>query len=212
MNDNQDFSTSSFRRLRTRDLQIGWANVARRSECHDAILNISFQEGLDVLCIQEPWTGTGTRTKSHPSYHKYAPVDSWDWEDIEQREEVRPRVLIYIKKSPDLQIQQRRPVPSRDLLWITINGYTILNIYRAPGDDVILEYVISLLPPEKCLIGGDFNVHHDFFEPGVDTYGRGGELVDWATNNLMDYIGEWGIPTHAAGMFSILRSLIFRML
>jgi hypothetical protein len=185
----------SQRRQCPRDLQICWANVGKIIPAHNSILNIALEEGIDVLCVQEPWTETGTKTQTHPAFYVYAPVDSWDWEDLEQKELARPRVLTYVRKSPDLEIQQRRPIQSRDLLWLNVNGYSILNAYRQPGTDSVIDYVTQLVPPPKCVIGGDFNVHHDFFEPGVNTFSRGGELVEWSTDNMMDFIGEVGIPT-----------------
>lgn len=187
------------RRNKPRDLRIGWANLGRGSQQHDTILNLAFEEEIEVLCVQEPWTAAGTKTKSHPAFHKFAPLDAWEWDDLEERETVRPRVLTYVRKESGLDIQQRRPVDSRDLLWVTVNGYSILNIYREPGKDAVLDYILSLVPPSKCLIGGDFNVHNEYFEPGVDNYARGGELVNWITHNQIDYIGEVGIATHNRG-------------
>jgi hypothetical protein len=55
--------------------------------------------------------------------------------------------------------------------------------------------VTSLVPLANYVIGGDFNVHHDFFEPGVSNFSRGGELVEWSTNNIMDFIREAGVLT-----------------
>lgn len=49
------------------------------------------------------------------------------------------------------------------------------------------------------IVGGDFNAHNDFFEPGVNNMGRGGELADWSNNSLMYYIGEVGVSTHDRG-------------
>jgi ribonuclease HI len=193
-----DLEQSQHRQL-PRDLLICWANVGKIGPAHNSILNVALEEGIDVLCVQEPWTETGTKTQTNPAFYLYAPVDSWDWEDLEQKELARPRVLTYVRKSPDLGIQQRRPIQSRDLLWLNVNGYSILNAYRQPGTDSVIDYVTKLVPPPKCLIGGDFNVHHDFFEPGVDTFSRGGELVEWSTDNMMDFIGEVGVPTQRCG-------------
>ena len=53
----------------------------------------------------------------------------------------------------------------------------------------------SLVPPANCVIGGDFNVYHDFFEPGVSSFSRGSELVEWSTNNIIDFIREAGVLT-----------------
>lgn len=182
-----------------RNLTIFWANVRRSSASHNAALNLAEQEKSDVICIQEPWVGTGTKTQNNPAYALYAPVDSWEWEDSERKEEVRPKVLTYVKRSMTIGAQQRRPLVSHDLLWLNVNGYSIINGYRQPGNDTVLEYITSLDPPNNCVIGGDFNVHHDHFEPGIDTFGRGGELVQWSADSLMDYIGEIGTPTQDAG-------------
>jgi hypothetical protein len=37
-----------------RDLLIGWANVGKIGPAHNTILNVALEEGIDVLCIQEP--------------------------------------------------------------------------------------------------------------------------------------------------------------
>ena len=53
----------------------------------------------------------------------------------------------------------------------------ILNVYRQPGTDLVIDYVTKLVPLLKCVIRGDFNVYYDFFELGVNTFLRRGELV-----------------------------------
>jgi hypothetical protein len=88
----------------SRDLLICWANVGKICPAHNTILNVALKEGIDVLCVQEPWTKTGTKTQTNPAFYLYALVDSWDWEDLEQKELARPRVLTYVRKSPDLRI------------------------------------------------------------------------------------------------------------
>jgi hypothetical protein len=107
----------------------------------------------------------------------YAPADSWDWQNLDQKEEVRPKVLTYVRKSTDIKAQQSRPLKSNDLLWLNVNRFSILNIYRQPGNDIVLNYIINLDPLDKCLVGGDFNAYYDHFKPGINTYGRGGDLV-----------------------------------
>src|SRR6187402_2443992 len=175
-----------------RDLTVLWANVGRIAEAHNTILNLAEEQKVDIVCLQEPWVGTRTTTQTNPTFQLYAPIDSWDWDDLNQKEVARPKVLTYVKKSNNIKTQQRRPFESRDLLWLNVNGYSILNVYRQPGNDTTLEYITNLRPPAKCLIGGDFNVHHDHFEPGVETHGRGGELVRWSVDSMMDFIGEPG--------------------
>lgn len=182
-----------------KDFSILWANVGRTIACHNAILNLAQERGVDVICVQEPSVQSGTSTQTNPAFQMYAPVDSWDWEDNAEKELVRPKVLTYVRNSWHIKIQQRRPVQCLDLLWLNVNGFAILNIYRQPLNDTVLNYVISLNPPEKCIIGGDFNVHHDLFEPGVLPHSRGGDLAAWSSASLMDYTGDPGVATHNEG-------------
>jgi hypothetical protein len=59
----------------------------------------------------------------------------------------------------------------------------------------VIDYVTSLVPLANYVIGGDFNVYHDFFEPRVSSFSRGSELVEWSTNNIIDFIREAGVLT-----------------
>ena len=81
------------------------------------------------------------------------------------------------------------------MLWLNVNGYLILNVYRQPSTDEVIDYVTSLVPLANYVIRGDFNVYHDFFKPRVSNFSRGGELVEWSTNNMMDFIREAGVLT-----------------
>jgi hypothetical protein len=85
------------------------------------------------------------------------------------------------------------------MLWIDINGYTILNIYREPTTPEIIDYIIHLVLLPKCLIGGDFNAKYDTFEPGVQPVNRGTELARWSVDSSMDFIGIPGESTYRAG-------------
>jgi ribonuclease HI len=187
------------RQPRNRDLQVCWANVGKRAPCHITILQIAFTEKMDVVCVQEPFSFPGTRTQNHPGYDCYAPVDSWDSIDPEQREAERPRVMTYVRKGAGLKTQQRRPIQCRDLLWVDVNGFAILNVYRQPLAHGVIDYVTNLVPPPNCLVGGDCNVRHDMFEPGVQAAHQGAELARWASDSGMDFIGAPGEPTQRAG-------------
>jgi len=94
---------------------------------------------------------------------------------------------------------RHRTIPSRDILWISVNDIKILNVYRAPGTDEVVDYVISLAPHPGTIIGGDFNAYHHTFEPGVDNRYRGEEIAEWAATTGAAFIGEPGVATHAAG-------------
>ena len=80
-----------------------------------------------------------------------------------------------------------------------MNGVAILNCYRQPLTPDVLQYVTRLAPPQHCLVGGDFNVRHESFEPTVTAAHGGIELASWAAAASMDFISVPGQPTHCAG-------------
>jgi hypothetical protein len=183
--------------LSMEDMEID--NLGEGMPSHTTILHMAVTEKIDVVCIQEPWTLPGSKTQNHPGCDCYAPIDSWDSEDLDQREAERPRVMTYVRKGASLKTQQRRPIHSRDMLWFDVNGYSILNVYRQPLKLDVIDYVTYLSPPSKCLVGGDFNAWHDMFEPGIQAIHQGAELARWATESRMDFIGTPGAPTQRAG-------------
>jgi hypothetical protein len=191
--------TRRTRQTRNRDLQVCWANVGRGMPHHVTLLQVAYIQGMDVVCVQEPYTAPGTKTQNHPSYDCYAPIDSWDSISEAQREAERPRVMTYVRKGAGLKTQQRRPMRSRDLLWTDVNGYAILNIYRQPLSNEAMDYVTHLSPPLRCLVGGDFNAWHDMWEPGRQHAHRGADLARWAVDSAMDFIGVLGEATQRSG-------------
>jgi hypothetical protein len=96
-------STRRTRQTRNRDLQVCWANVGRGMPHHVTLLQVAYMQGIDVVCVQEPYTAPGTKTQNHPSYDCYAPIDSWDSTSEAQREAKRPRVMTYVRKGVGLK-------------------------------------------------------------------------------------------------------------
>ena len=180
-----------------RNLTIAWVNVGKAMPAHVTALHIAFEKRIDVVHIQEPWTGTPTRTQTHPGYEIYSPVEGWSNRATWERE--RPRALTYVRKGNGYKVQQRRPILSRDLVWVEVNGYTMLNIYRQPWAKPVLEYILELTPPTNCIVGGDFNCRNDMFEPGVKSENGGDALAEWSRKSGMDYTGTPGAPTHEKG-------------
>jgi ribonuclease HI len=174
-------------------LKIAWTNVGRSQPCHITALEVGFADGMDVVCIQEPWTYRGTRTQNHPGYTSHAPLDCWD------TEEDRPRVMTYVRRGVKLHAQQRRPERSRDRLWLDVNGLAILNFYREPTTPDLVEYIAGLAPPARCVAGGDANATHDLWEPGAATRAGGSHIAEWSQATGMEYTGTPGEPTHRAG-------------
>jgi hypothetical protein len=108
-----------------------------------------------------------------PPKHKATTGDTWG--DTDER----PRVLTYVRKGAKLQVQQNRPVGSRNLLWIDVNGVSFLNFYREPRTDPVVDNLTSLVPPGRCIAGGDDNANHELWKLGVETRNRGQQIAQW---------------------------------
>ncbi|RAL67736.1 hypothetical protein DID88_008469 [Monilinia fructigena] len=107
--------------------------------------------------------------------------------------------MSYTRKAANLITQQRRNGDDRDIVWLEVNGFHIVNVYREPSTRRIIDYITSIQVPPNFLIGGDFNAKHDMFEPGVGSSNQGASLAAWSLSSGADFIGEPGEPTHRAG-------------
>ncbi|RAL60025.1 hypothetical protein DID88_000651 [Monilinia fructigena] len=180
-------------------LTIAWANVGRGHANHITLLQLAAEAQLDVICLQEPRLYWNSTTQNHNAYDRYQPIDNWNLRgDLEENEQ-GPRVMTYIRKGAHLKVEQMGRLENRDLLWIRVNGYSILNVYRAPCTLDIINYITHLIPNERTIIGGDFNAKHELWEPGVIAVNQGAQLATWANEQDMEFIGTPGIPTHARG-------------
>lgn len=177
-------------------LRIAQCNVGKRSPANTALLQLCHEEKIDVVLAQEPWSSHGERLllNTHPGYDTFSPVDFW--EDNESR----PRVLTYVRKG--LKAQQTRPSASRDLLWISMQGITIVNVYRPQGnsgDDQTTTTLLEYQPPPNSVVGGDFNSRHPIWEPQSQPTSAGKAIAHWTDLHNLRYIGEIGIPTQDRG-------------
>ncbi|KAI8411063.1 hypothetical protein FOFC_07657 [Fusarium oxysporum] len=171
------------------------ANVGKIPPAHDCALALADSERYDIVLLQEPWTAhTDTRslTKTHPAYDTFTPVETWDGNDT------RPRVMTYVRRDPRLLADQIRPSQTRDILWLTINGMTIVNFYRQNDESDALNILIRWPVPERCLIAGDFNARHHTWQTGQAT-NRSQEIADWASENDLDLLNTPDIPTNPHG-------------
>ncbi|RAL64798.1 hypothetical protein DID88_001395 [Monilinia fructigena] len=141
----------------------------------------------------------GIRRTGRCTYECYAPVDAWEQVQAAEREAERPRTMSYTRKAAGLTTQQRRNGTDRDIVWLEVNGFHIVNIYREPNTRHMIDYIISLQIPPNFLIGGDFNAKHDMFEPGIHSSNQGSLLAAWSLSSGADFIGDPGEPTHRAG-------------
>ncbi|XP_044715189.1 endonuclease-reverse transcriptase domain-containing protein [Hirsutella rhossiliensis] len=106
--------------------------------------------------------------------------------------------MTYVRRSPCLMTDQRRPVATRDILWLTINNITVVNFYRQPHYDEALEMLLQWTTPGRCLVAGDFNAKHSSWQTGrLD--GRGDDIAFWASENGLNLLNPADVPTNPHG-------------
>ncbi|OAQ74382.1 endonuclease/reverse transcriptase [Purpureocillium lilacinum] len=178
-----------------RPFRVFQANVGKDGPSHDCALALADAERYEVIPLQEPWTqvrDSRCLTKTHPAYDTYSPVSTW--EDID----TRPRVMTYIRRGARLLADQQRPALSRDILWLVVNGVTLVNVYREPHVDTALEVLFARPMPSQCIIAGDFNARHHTWQVGPSR-GHGGRIAEWAAQNDLALLNPINTPTNAHG-------------
>ncbi|KAM4054427.1 reverse transcriptase (RNA-dependent DNA polymerase) [Hirsutella rhossiliensis] len=106
--------------------------------------------------------------------------------------------MTYVRRSAGLVADQKRPAATRDILWLTVNGITVVNFYRQPYHDGALEILLQWTVPDKCLVAGDFNAKHPSWQAGRRE-DRGEEIAFWAMDNRLGLLNPVDVPTNAHG-------------
>ncbi|KID96614.1 reverse transcriptase, partial [Metarhizium majus ARSEF 297] len=169
----RDQSPSKIRRISIRP-----PNVDKGEGAHCAALQLAFQEGYNIVLIQEPNTSYNAqkglcRTQHHPGFLCFSPVDSWT------NNLTRPRVLTYVRIDGSIQAEQLLPARHRDLLWVQVNGTTILNIYNRPEEETSLDLIESWTPPNRCVVAGDMNAFHPSWQADRQASQDGTRIFNW---------------------------------
>lgn len=146
-------------------------NVGKGATNHEIALNEAHHSSIDIILIQEPYISNDRPrriTKKHPNYEAFSPIVDWTV--------IRPRVITYVKKNIGIRSEQAQSNISGDLLQIRLvfhDGQTldIINIYNPPtpnkeSNPLEILYNSSLNPLRgNCLLQGDFNLHHTYWQP-----------------------------------------------
>ncbi|KID93327.1 Endonuclease/exonuclease/phosphatase, partial [Metarhizium majus ARSEF 297] len=171
-------------------LKVFQANVGKIPPAHDCALALADSEKYDIVLLQEPWTeAKNSRCLTKTAYDT---VDSRDTNDT------RPRVMTYIRKDSRILADQKRPTVTRDILWPTVNGVTIVNFYRQPHYDVALDVLLQWSAPERTLVAGDFNAKHYSWQTGR-LEGRGEDIATWAAENGLNLLNTADSAARAVG-------------
>ncbi|KAM4058705.1 endonuclease-reverse transcriptase domain-containing protein [Hirsutella rhossiliensis] len=106
--------------------------------------------------------------------------------------------MTYVRRRPGLMVDQRRPAATRDILWLTVNDITLVNVYRQPSYDEALDILLQWPAPNRCLVAGDFNAKHHSWQAGR-IEGRGEAVAAWATANGLNLLNPADVPTNPRG-------------
>ena len=180
-------------------------NAGKRDIAHHTALQLAFEQGADILLLQEPYcprnhSQGGFIGLTHPAFHLLLPQPTNDPSNIA----IRPRALAYIRKNrlsvtpcyeacndPDLQI----------IKVFGIEPFYIINIYNEKARErggatttttttgLTASYTVkrlqdlySIAPLEfPAVLAGDFNLHHTWWNPQAQPsrVNKARELVGW---------------------------------
>ena len=196
---------------RKKPLVLLQANVGKGAAAHEIALNTAYDEGIDIVLIQEPYVFDYNRriSKKHPAFECFSPLDDWS--------AARPRVLTYMRKGAGIRAEQSRPAADlaalSDLLFLSIMSPSspallIVNAYNAPrgcrGHGAAVQ-ALSTLPqtsfPSHTLLAGDFNLHHERWQPsykGTDT-AAAEPFIEWLDQMSFTLASDPDVPTHRRG-------------
>lgn len=106
--------------------------------------------------------------------------------------------MTYVRRDPRLLADQIRPSQTRDILWLVINGMTIVNFYRQNDEHDALETLLQWPVPGRCLVAGDFNARHRSWQTGPTT-NHGQEIAAWSSENDLNLLNYLDVPTNPHG-------------
>ncbi|EFZ03294.1 Reverse transcriptase [Metarhizium robertsii ARSEF 23] len=95
----------------------------------------------------------------------------------ESPSEATSREIIEVHRK--IHAEQLLPARHRDLLWVQVNGTTILNIYNRPEEETSLDIIESWTPPNRCVVAGDMNAFHPSWQADRRASQDGRRIFNW---------------------------------
>lgn len=164
-------------------LRLFQANVDKCEPAHHAALQLAYEKDFNVVLLQEPHSSYDEkkdicRVPDHPGFTCFSPVPYWN------SRVTRPRVLTYARKHRKKQPEQLTVVLSRDLLWVAVNGITILNVYNDPQVTETITAITQWNVPLGTIVAGDMNAHHLHWGTDRPSSRCVTKLAEWAEEQL----------------------------
>jgi hypothetical protein len=187
----------------TSRIQFLQQNVDRKSSKMHTCLQIGLELNIDFILFQEPYVNTDTMsTISHSAYYCIMP----------ESETIRPRVMIFAKKSSRFQFCQRSDLCSdTDILIIDINDslnsntevIQLINVYNEKSlsennnEWTVKRSLQNIIPAKNTIVCGDFNAHHSWWNSAVSEADsrKAAGLVKWLKKFQFDLQNEPDIGT-----------------
>ncbi|OAA60200.1 reverse transcriptase [Akanthomyces lecanii RCEF 1005] len=165
------------------------ANVDKSEAAHQAALQLAYEKDYNVVLLQEPHSSYNgkrdhCRAPDHPGFLCFSPVSYWN------SAATRPRVLTYVRKHRNIHPEQLTVFQSRDLLWVVINGTTILNVYNDPQVTETITAITQWNVPMNTIVAGDMNAHHLHWRTDRPSSRCGTKLAEWAEEQAFSNIDQ----------------------
>lgn len=101
-----------------------------------------------------------------------------------------PRVLTYVRKNGSIHPEQLTVFQSRDVLWVVVNGTTILNVYNDPQVTETITAITQWNVPLNTIVAGDMNAHLLHWRTDRPSTRRGTKLAEWAEKQGLLLLNE----------------------
>lgn len=170
-------------------LRLFQANVDKSEPAHQAALQLAYEKDYNVVLLQEPHSSYNEkkdlcRVPDHPGFLCFSPVSYWN------SRATRPRVLTYVRKHHNIHPEQLTVFHSRDLLWVVVNGTTILNVYNDPQVTETITAITQWNAPTNTIVAGDMNAHHLHWRTDRPSSRCGTKLAEWAEEQGLLLLNE----------------------
>src|SRR5947207_4666989 len=161
-------------------------------------LQIGLELNIDFVLFQESFINTNSMTTiSHSTYYCI----------MSESEKIRPRVMIFAKKSSRYQFCQRSDICSdTDILIIDINDslnsdaevIQLINVYNEKSlsensnEWTVKRSLQNITPAKNTIVCGDFNAHHSWWNSAVSESDsrKAATLVKWLKSFNFDLQNE----------------------
>ncbi|KAM3454113.1 hypothetical protein NHJ6243_008975 [Beauveria neobassiana] len=170
-------------------LRLFQANVDKSEPAHHAALQLAYEKDYNVVLLQEPHSSYNEkrdlcRVPDHPGFLCFSPIPYWN------SRATRPWVLTYVRKQRNIQPEQLTVLQTRDLLWVIVNGVTILNVYNDPQVTETITAITKWNVPTNTIVAGDMNAHHLHWRTDRPNSRCGTQLAEWAEEQGLLLLNE----------------------